>query len=234
MERLRRRERARYGHRVEQGGDMAETSSAFLDWAASYDTAGPEQRSRVAHEAWLAARTVPVLRLDSSEPLEMLKGTLGGDSRVRYELSRIEDVELPDRSVDVVISGLALHYVGDFVSLSNRVGTWLRDGGSFVFSVEHPIVTCASREWAEAPDGARLHWPVDCYLDEGARLVRWLGTDTPREHRTIASYMNAMIDAGLIIRRLLEPGPDPASLKQWPKLADHKRRPSFLIIRADR
>jgi hypothetical protein len=27
----------------------------------------------VAHEAWLAARTVPVLRLDSSEPLETLK-----------------------------------------------------------------------------------------------------------------------------------------------------------------
>jgi len=73
MERLLRRERARYGHRIEPGGDMAETSAEFLDWAASYDMAGPGQRSRAAHEAWLAARTVPVLRLDSSEPLEALK-----------------------------------------------------------------------------------------------------------------------------------------------------------------
>lgn len=73
MERLRRRELARYGHRVEPGGDLVEASAEFLDWAASYDTAGPEQRSRAAHEAWLAARTVPVLRLDSAEPLETLQ-----------------------------------------------------------------------------------------------------------------------------------------------------------------
>lgn len=73
MERLHRRERARYGHRIEPGGDMAATSAAFLDWAAAYDTAGPEQRSRTAHEAWLAARRVPVLRLNASEPLEALK-----------------------------------------------------------------------------------------------------------------------------------------------------------------
>jgi len=73
MERLRRRERARYGHRIEPGGDMARISADFLDWAAAYDTAGPEQRSRAAHETWLAARTVPVLRLDSSEPLDALK-----------------------------------------------------------------------------------------------------------------------------------------------------------------
>lgn len=72
MQRLQMRERARYGHRIEPGGDMVEASAAFLAWAAAYDTAGPEQRSRVAHEAWLAARTVPVLRLDSAQPLETL------------------------------------------------------------------------------------------------------------------------------------------------------------------
>ena len=66
MDRIRRRELARYGGRIEPGGDMAEISSAFLAWAAAYDTAGEEQRSRVAHEAWLAALTTPVIRLDSS------------------------------------------------------------------------------------------------------------------------------------------------------------------------
>lgn len=76
MERLHRREQARYGRRIEPGGDMVDTSAAFLDWAASYDTAGIEQRSRAAHEAWLVARTVPVLRLDSSEPLETLKNVV--------------------------------------------------------------------------------------------------------------------------------------------------------------
>lgn len=66
MERIRRREQERYGARILPGGDMAETSRAFIDWAASYDRAGLEQRSLAAHEAWLAMRQTPVLRLDSS------------------------------------------------------------------------------------------------------------------------------------------------------------------------
>lgn len=72
MERVRQREHTRYGQRIEPGGDMVEASAAFLAWAATYDTAGEEQRSRAAHEAWLAARTVPVLRLDSSKPVPEL------------------------------------------------------------------------------------------------------------------------------------------------------------------
>ena len=76
MARLRQRERARYGQRIEPGGDIAETSAAFLAWAAAYDTAGEEQRSRTAHETWLAARTVPVLRLDSSKPVSALVGAV--------------------------------------------------------------------------------------------------------------------------------------------------------------
>jgi adenylate kinase family enzyme len=69
MKRLRRREAARYGKRIETGGDMAAASSEFLKWAEAYDTAGPEQRSLVGHEAWLATLQAPVLRLDSATPL---------------------------------------------------------------------------------------------------------------------------------------------------------------------
>ncbi len=72
MERLRRREQARYGERIAPGGDMAASSAEFLRWAAAYDTAGPEQRSRTAHERWLASQAAPVLRLDSSEPVARL------------------------------------------------------------------------------------------------------------------------------------------------------------------
>lgn len=72
MARLRRRETARFGARIAPGGDMAAHSREFLDWAESYDTAGPEQRSLVGHERWLTARTCPVLRLDSAAPVEEL------------------------------------------------------------------------------------------------------------------------------------------------------------------
>ncbi|WP_377297431.1 AAA family ATPase [Rhizobium sp. SGZ-381] len=72
MARIRRRETERYGARILPGGDMAETSAKFLDWAASYDTAGPDQRSLVAHEAWLLTQAAPVLRLDSARPVDEL------------------------------------------------------------------------------------------------------------------------------------------------------------------
>lgn len=72
MERLRKREQARYGGRVAPGGGMAASSAEFLRWAAAYDTSGPEQRSRAAHEGWLASRAAPVLRLDSSKPVARL------------------------------------------------------------------------------------------------------------------------------------------------------------------
>ena len=69
MERIRMREDARYGERISPGGDMAVQSRAFMEWAQSYDTAGPEHRSLVGHEEWLRTVTRPVLRLDSSRPL---------------------------------------------------------------------------------------------------------------------------------------------------------------------
>jgi len=66
MQRLRRREAARYGDLIGGAGDMAGASADFLRWAEAYDVAGPEQRSLIGHETWLAAQTAPVLRLDSS------------------------------------------------------------------------------------------------------------------------------------------------------------------------
>ncbi len=86
MARLLRREAERYGDRIAPGGDLVVASHAFLDWAESYDTAGPEHRSLVAHERWLAARPCPVLRLDSAAPVEALVdavlGHLSGGARL--------------------------------------------------------------------------------------------------------------------------------------------------------
>jgi hypothetical protein len=41
MERLHLREQARFGERILPGGDMYESSQAFLAWAASYDQIFP-------------------------------------------------------------------------------------------------------------------------------------------------------------------------------------------------
>ncbi|PDT26199.1 adenylate kinase [Rhizobium sp. L9] len=72
MARIRAREIARYGDRIGPGGDMEIKSGEFMEWAANYDTAGPERRSLAAHEQWLETQTAPVLRLDSSREIDDL------------------------------------------------------------------------------------------------------------------------------------------------------------------
>lgn len=71
LDRLIAREIERYGEEALQpGGARHDDYVAFIDWAASYDTAGFGMRSRRQHEAWLEALPCPVVRvsgLDSTE-----------------------------------------------------------------------------------------------------------------------------------------------------------------------
>lgn len=57
LERIRRRDTRRYGV----------VDPAFLEWAAQYDDGAMAGRSLARHDAWLAARRCPVLRLESTE-----------------------------------------------------------------------------------------------------------------------------------------------------------------------
>ncbi len=72
MDRLKKRERARYGDRVDQGGDLYETHQKFIDWAKSYDTAEAPTRSLILHEAWMKKLPCPILRLNTENSLESL------------------------------------------------------------------------------------------------------------------------------------------------------------------
>jgi hypothetical protein len=65
-------------------------------------------------------------------------------------------------------------------------------------------------------------------------LVWWGFDDVPRHHRTVSSYVNARLDAGLALQRLNEPGPNTDDMTNWPRLIDQRRRPPFLVIRADK
>lgn len=69
IERLRRRERERFGKRVLEGGDMHETHEAFIEWASRYDQGDVEGKTLAQHEAYLAAQTCPVLEFRGAIPV---------------------------------------------------------------------------------------------------------------------------------------------------------------------
>ena len=72
LERLRRRERGRFGDALLPGGAMYETHREFMAWTAHYEDGTQPGRSRPKHERWLAGLGKPVLRLDGTRPTEEL------------------------------------------------------------------------------------------------------------------------------------------------------------------
>ncbi|MDD2213318.1 MAG: hypothetical protein PHR21_02075 [Oscillospiraceae bacterium] len=63
VERLRKRERERYGDQILPGGARYEDSRKFLDWAAAYDAGTKNGRSKLKHEIWLSKMDCPVVKI---------------------------------------------------------------------------------------------------------------------------------------------------------------------------
>ena len=69
IQRLRAREKARFGDRIEDGGDMSQIHQDFIQWAKGYDTPEFQGRNLAAHEKWLEQQVRPVCRIDGQQPL---------------------------------------------------------------------------------------------------------------------------------------------------------------------
>ena len=69
IERLRKREFARFGSRIEQGGDMYEHHLNFIEWAKKYDTGDMSHRSKMRHDAWEKTLSCEVVHLDGADSL---------------------------------------------------------------------------------------------------------------------------------------------------------------------
>ncbi len=157
------------------------------------------------------------------------------DDAISYTRADIESFEPARDTFDLVASSLAIHYVADYPRLAGRVAQALKPGGRFVFSVEHPVMTCiALKDWCRAPDGAKLHWPIDRYCEEGPRETRWYVDGVIKHHRTVETYVQGLLDAGLVLIGLLEPLPEPEFLKRRPDLIEECRRPPFMLLAADK
>ena len=176
-----------------------------------------------------------VIGVDISEKMLQKAREMTDDPNISYIQMAIEDIDFPDAQFDVVISSLAFHYIEPFASVCKKVYAWLKAGGTFVFSVEHPIFTCRKeQDWCYDDQGNRLHWPVDNYQSEGVRVTSFLTENVVKYHRTISTYMNDLIDAGFSIKAVKEPAPSDDMLKNMPEMKDETRRPMFLIISAEK
>jgi len=179
-----------------------------------------------------------VMGLDVSEKMLARARAATRDRAILYLRADMEALDLGAdlgaAAFDLAYSSLALHYVEHLAALLGQVGRALAPGGSLVFSVEHPIFTAPARPGWSADAAGRRIWPLDAYLDEGPRSTDWLAKGVIKRHRTLATYLNLLIDEGFALTHIEEWGPTPDQIRAQPSLADERSRPPFLLVAAKR
>ena len=175
-----------------------------------------------------------VLGVDVSEKMLARATAETHDPAVTYVKTDMEHLELLAASFDVAYSSLAFHYIEDFRRLALTIHRALNARGYLVFSVEHPIYTAPSEPRFVANSSGRTTWPLEGYLDEGPRSTDWLAKGVIKQHRTIATYLNAVADEGFTILHVEERGPTPEHIAVHQDWADDHQRPPFLLMSARR
>ncbi|WP_221179226.1 bifunctional 2-polyprenyl-6-hydroxyphenol methylase/3-demethylubiquinol 3-O-methyltransferase UbiG [Pseudomonas protegens] len=178
--------------------------------------------------------TAAVTGIDISE--RMIEGAqeLADDPCITFHETAFEDSASSECSFDLVVSSMTLHYVADYPQVVNWVYRTLKPGARFVFSVEHPICTSTVVGWVADETGDLGHWPVDSYSDESIRANRWFVDDVRKYHRTVETYVNALLKTGFQILHLGEPVPNAEYLASKPELQEHLRRPAVLLLAVEK
>ena len=174
-----------------------------------------------------------VTGVDISEKMLAVARARTTHANVRYIREAIEEADFPTESFDVVISSLALHYVEDFAAVVRNVRRFLAPRGVFVFSAEHPVFTAQGpQQWHYNADGSIAHFPVDDYYYEGRRDAVFLGEHVVKYHRTLDTYINALLSNGFELTGFAEPRPTARMLAEIPEMRDEMRRPMMFIVSA--
>jgi SAM-dependent methyltransferase len=154
--------------------------------------------------------------------------------RVRLFESPMEvDPGVPSNHFDLVFSIYGLGWTTDLPATMALVARYLRPGGCFVVSGEHPAYGCL--EW----NGAQ-YTVAEPYFTEGPREHgSWKGVPIVIHRRTLGTFVAQIVEAGLQIEALVETPFHAAAVKdahtdpaRWYSVARARVMPTTLIIKA--
>ncbi|MDQ5854337.1 MAG: methyltransferase domain-containing protein [Chloroflexota bacterium] len=169
--------------------------------------------------------------LEASHNMAAAARTVLTDTGGEVVETSIEAWAYPEGAFDLVVSRLALHYIEDFDTVCTKVFASLVYGGRFVFSVEHPVLTCSQRGAHES--GVHEDWIVDDYFVTGRRVKTWMGSEVVIYHRTVEDYVLGLQAAGFVLEALRESRPQP-ELFSDPALYARRLRIPLLLFCAGR
>ena len=175
-----------------------------------------------------------VIGIDISSKMLDVARKENADPRIEYINMPIESIDKLNGSFDIAVSSLAFHYIEDFSGAVKNVFDQLSEGGIFVFSQEHPLVTCHSRgsRWTKDENGEKLYVNLANYGVEGERETKWFVEGVKIYHRTFSLIINTLTEAGFTVEKMIEPRPSPELLEKHPEHKDLFHKPDFLLIRS--
>lgn len=150
-----------------------------------------------------------------------------------YQLSMEQLNEIEEAAFDVITSSFAFHYVADFPALLAKIYQKLTACGTLIFSQEHPITTAhkTGERWEKNEQKQQVAYRLNYYRDEGERDRSWFQQPFKTYHRTTATILNQLIQAGFDIVQVEEPML--ASQPEWHnEFKDLQHRPPLLFVKA--
>jgi SAM-dependent methyltransferase len=218
-----------------------DNSNDTLEWPVMAELLGPLAGLRLLDlgcgDAALGRRALAegaasYLGVDgSANMVAAARQTLAGTAGV-VEQASLADWQRPAAAFDLVCSRLALHYLPELAPLYASVHAALRPGGRFVYSVEHPVLTCCQRDGRDAV--VVDDWVVDDYFRPGPRVTRWLGAEVLKYHRTVEDHFRLLQDAGFVVEQLRESRPEARHFHDPVFYERRLRYPLFLFLAARR
>jgi ubiquinone/menaquinone biosynthesis C-methylase UbiE len=146
-----------------------------------------------------------------------------------------ENPGIPENYIDLVVSIYSLGWTPDLFRTLALVQSYLKPGGSFIFSWEHPVYRSLRYE----ADSANYVFETS-YLDEGPGLLpSWRDVEIVINHRKLSTYLNAISRSGLILEQIIESDLNVALAREqdfapekWYSVPRSKLMPTTFIVKA--
>lgn len=179
----------------------------------------------------LAAAGASVIGIDPIAAQIDVAAERGGGPR--YLRSGAERLPFADASFDGAVACLVFEHIDGLDAALAEVTRVLRPRGRFLFLLNHPLLQTPGSGWIDDQiiEPPEQYWRVGPYLPEAATVeevqknvfVRFL-------HRPLSRYLNAALDAGLELERMIEPSPPPGFLAQDTHYTDAATIPRLLVL----
>jgi SAM-dependent methyltransferase len=154
---------------------------------------------------------------------------------VLYARSGAEELPFVDGAFDAVVACLVFEHIDDAAAAIGEVARVLAPGGRFCFFLNHPLLQTPGSGWIVDVDLDEQYWRIGPYLVEDHSIEEIApGVKLPFVHRPLSVYVNALIDAGLVVGRMLEPAPPDGFLAVAQEYRDAATIPRLLYLRADK